>query len=79
MREYRKPIKRLIREYAVWASEAEPGQALGELEAPFTARRNGQISASELSDRIHTVHQGPARELWGMHRYAALAERKHHE
>lgn len=64
MREYPKPIKRLIREYAARAYEAELGQALGELEAQFTRWRSGEISAGELSDRIHTFHQGPARELW---------------
>jgi hypothetical protein len=64
MREYPKPIKRLIREYAARAYEAELGQALGELEQQFVDWRNGQISAFELSDHIHTFHQGPARELW---------------
>lgn len=64
MREYPKPIKRLIREYAARAYEAELGQALGELEQQFAAWRNGEISAFELSDHIHTFHQGPARELW---------------
>jgi hypothetical protein len=64
VREYPKPIKRLIREYAARAYETELGQALGELEQQFAAWRNGQISAFELSDHIHTFHQGPARELW---------------
>jgi hypothetical protein len=64
MREYPKQIKRLIREYAARAYEAELGQALGELEAEFTRWRSGELSAGELSDRIHTFHQGPARELW---------------
>ncbi len=53
MREYLKQIKRLIREYAARAYEAELGRALGELEAQFAAWRSGQISAAELSDRIH--------------------------
>jgi hypothetical protein len=64
MREYPKPIKRLIREYAARAYEAELGQVLSELEAEFTRWRSGEFSAGELSDRIHTYHQGPARELW---------------
>jgi hypothetical protein len=64
MREYPKPIKRLIREYAALAYEAELGQALGELEQQFVAWRSGQISAFELSEHIHTFHQGPARQLW---------------
>lgn len=64
MREYPKPIKRLIREYAARAYEAELGQALGELEAQFTRWRSGAISAAELSDRLHAFHRGPARELW---------------
>jgi hypothetical protein len=64
MREYPKQIKRLIREYAARAYEAELRQALGELDQQFAAWRNGQISAFDLSDHIHVFHQGPARELW---------------
>lgn len=67
MREYPKQIKRLIREYAARAYEAELGQALGELEAQFTAWRSGQLSAAELSDQIHAFNRGPAREIWGMY------------
>jgi hypothetical protein len=64
MREYPKHIKRLIRGYAARAYEAELGQALGKLETQFSCWRSGQISAFELSDHIHTFHQGLARELW---------------
>lgn len=63
MREYSKRLKRLIREYASRAYEAELGRALGELEQQFAAWRNGQISAGELSDRVHAFTRGPAREL----------------
>jgi hypothetical protein len=65
MHQYPKHIKRLIREYAAQAYEIELGQALGELEQQFALWRSGQISAGELSDRIHAFHQGPSRELWG--------------
>jgi hypothetical protein len=65
MREYSKHVKRLIREYAARAYEAELGKALGELEAQFTRWRSGQISAAELSDYIHEFNRGPARDLWG--------------
>lgn len=64
MREYPKRMKRLIREYAARAYEAELGRALGELEQQFAVWRSGHIRAGELSDRIHAFHQGPARELW---------------
>lgn len=72
MHQYPKHIKRLIREYAAQAYEIELGQALGELEQQFALWRSGQISAGELSDRIHAFHQGPSRELWG--RYNARIE-----
>ena len=65
MHQYPKHIKRLIREYAGQAYEIELGLALGELEQQFALWRAGQISAGELSDRIHVFHQGPSRELWG--------------
>ena len=64
MREYSKYIKRLIREHAARAYEAELGQALSELEQQFTLWRGGQISAGELSDCIYRFTRGPARELW---------------
>lgn len=64
MREYPKRVKRLIREYAARAHEAELGKALGELERQFAVWRAGQISAGELSDRIYAFSRGPARELW---------------
>jgi len=63
MREYSKRVKRLIREYASWAYEVELSRALGELEQQFAAWRSGQISAGELSGRIHAFTRGPAREL----------------
>ena len=64
MREYSKAVKRLIREYAARAYEAELGQALRALEQEFAHWHSGQISAGELSDRVYTFSRGPARELW---------------
>jgi hypothetical protein len=72
MHQYSKHIKRMIREYAGQAYEIELGRALGDLEQQFALWRNGQISAGELSDRIHVFHQGPSRELWG--RYNARVD-----
>src|SRR5262245_30099193 len=60
---YSKGVRRLIREYASRAYEAELSRALGELEQQFVAWRSGQISASELSDDIQAFTRGPAREL----------------
>ena len=63
MREYSKRVKRLIREYASRAYEAELSWALGALEQQVATWHSGQISAGELSDRIYTFARGPAREL----------------
>lgn len=41
MREYPKRVKRLLREYAAKAYEAELGRALGELEQQFAVWRSG--------------------------------------
>ena len=65
MREYSKRVKRLLREFAAQAYEIELGQALGELEQQFALWRGGQISASELSDRVYAFTRGPVRELCG--------------
>jgi hypothetical protein len=64
MREYSKRVKRLLREFAARAYEIELGRALGELEQQFALWRSSQISAGELSDRVHAFTRGPARELW---------------
>jgi hypothetical protein len=63
MREHSKRVKRLIREYASRAYEAELSRALGALEQQFAAWRSGQICAGELSDRVYAFTRGPAREL----------------
>ena len=52
MREYPKRVKRLIRDYAARAYEAELCHDLGDLERQFAIWRSGQISARALSDRI---------------------------
>lgn len=73
MPEYPKRVKRLIREYAARAYEAELSKALGELERQFAVWRAGPKalragltanSAGELSDHIHAFSRGPAREFW---------------
>jgi len=69
MHRYSKAEKRLIRDYAARAYDAELAQALGELEWQFGAWRSGQISADELSTRISDFTRGPLREL--RQRYSA--------
>ncbi|NJO81735.1 MAG: hypothetical protein HC828_02495 [Blastochloris sp.] len=72
MGEYPKPIKRLIREYAARAYEAELGRALGELETQFSPWRSSDISAGGPGrpkiERRSTFHQGPARDLWNRYK-----------
>lgn len=61
MREYTKRIKRLIREYAARAYEAELGQALGELEQQFSrlAQRPDQCIRAERPHPCLSPGSGP--------------------
>lgn len=64
MRDYPKHIKRLIRQYAGLAYEAELKQALTSLDAEFDAWRQGQLNSFDLSSRVYDWSHGPARELY---------------
>jgi len=48
-----------------WERELE--QALGLLRSDFEMWKKGEISAFELSDRIHRFHDGRSRELFNMY------------
>ncbi|HSB82226.1 MAG TPA: hypothetical protein VLM91_25910 [Candidatus Methylomirabilis sp.] len=64
MKDYPKPIKKLIRQYAGIAHEEELRRALVPLAAKFDEWRVGSLSSGELSDAIHEFHNGPSRELF---------------
>jgi hypothetical protein len=64
MREYPKPIKKLIREYMTEAYERELRRELKKLEVSFEQWRSGEISNGEFSYRLHLYEVGPSRELY---------------
>ncbi|MFN8482572.1 MAG: hypothetical protein U0768_05960 [Anaerolineae bacterium] len=64
MRDYPKPIKKLIRQYAEVAYERELRAELDRLAQGFAEWQAGQISSWDLSDRIHKYETGPSRELY---------------
>jgi hypothetical protein len=59
-----KRIKRLLREHAGEAHEEELRRALMPVAAAFKRWERGALGSGELSETIHRVHQGPARELF---------------
>ncbi|MEW6358638.1 MAG: hypothetical protein AB1696_20050 [Planctomycetota bacterium] len=61
---YRKAVKRKLRELAVIAYERELGAELEKLARKFDEWREKKIDAFELTDIIHKFHNGPAREMW---------------
>src|SRR2546426_7423422 len=67
MAETRKRIKRLLREYAAVAHEEELRRAL--LPVAEAVKRWGreELDSGEVSEIIHKIHPGPARDLWGRH------------
>lgn len=59
-----KRLKRLLREYASQAHEAELREALKPLAEAFKRWERNELDSFELSDLIHHFHQGPAREIY---------------
>src|SRR5262245_30472333 len=59
-----KRLKRLLREYAARAHEAELHQALVPLAEDFKRWERGELDSFELSDLIHRFHQGASREVY---------------
>ena len=46
------------------AYEAELGRELSKLKADFDRWAAKEVTAGELSDRIHEFHQGPSRDIY---------------
>jgi hypothetical protein len=63
MRDYPKPIKKLIREYHGKAYEKELHRELTKLDRSFTEWRDGKIDSWDLGNRIHEYEVGPSRQL----------------
>jgi hypothetical protein len=70
MQRYTKSQKRKFRELAGIANERELDQELEKLYRHFETWKKKEISCFELSDLIHTFHQGPSREIWKMYTYS---------
>jgi hypothetical protein len=64
MRDVPKRLKRLLREYAGRAHEAELHQALVPLADAFKRWERGELDSFELNELIHRFHQGPSREIY---------------
>ena len=68
-----KKQKRELRELQGVAWDRELGKALKSLRAEFDAWEKGEISALELSDRIHKFHNGRSREIFNTYSGSADA------
>lgn len=67
MDELTKSQKRALRELAGRAHAEALRRALLPVSEAVEAWNAGTISSFELSDRIHTFHQGPSRKLWSFY------------
>lgn len=74
MKPYPKRIKKLLREYTTEAYERELYREITIFECSFEQWRNGEISSSELSYRIHRYEIGPSRELYKKYNEDTLVE-----
>ncbi len=59
-----KTIKKTMRSLAGLAHETELRRVLEELYGDFQRWKSGEIDSFDLSDRIHTFHDGPNREIF---------------
>lgn len=62
-----KKQRRELRELQGLAWERELGGALQDLRRDFESWERGEISAFELSDRMHKFHNGRSRELYNLY------------
>lgn len=67
-----KRIKCLLRQYAAAAHEEELRRALLPVAEGFKRWERKELDSGELSEIIHSFHQGPARDLWGRYNTAHL-------
>lgn len=67
MDELTKSQKRALRELADRAYAEALRRALLPVSEAAEAWKAGAISSFEFSDRIHTFHQGPSRQLWSFY------------
>ena len=67
MREYPKPVMKLIRQYARQAHEEELRRALESLAQKFVEWQAGSVSSGELTEVIHGFQSGPSRDLFKLY------------
>lgn len=63
-RTYSKAIKKKLRQLAGAAYQRDLDSELDKLKERFDDWQAGEIDCFELSDRIHTFHDGASRDLW---------------
>jgi hypothetical protein len=67
-----KETKRDIRKLAAMAYSKELARELESLNQQFTRWKSGEITPHELSDMIHTFHDGISRELYSRYTYSSV-------
>ena len=67
---FTKSQKKKLRELAGIANERELDREMEKLYQHFENWRSGKVSCFELSDLIHTFHQGASREIWKIYTYS---------
>lgn len=69
-----KRVKRLLREFAGQAHEAELREALKPLAEAFKRWERNELDSFELSELIHGFHQGPARDVYVRYTHNYLSD-----
>ncbi len=64
MSEPSKKLRKMLREQAERAWEAEMRAALGALHGKFEQWKSGEVSSGDLDRAIHEYHNGIARDIW---------------
>ncbi len=69
-RNYPKSTKKVLRHLAGVAYQRDLDSELTKLKARFDQWQSGKIDCFDLSDLIHTFHNGTSRELWKFYTHA---------
>lgn len=65
-------MKKLIQKFASLAYEREIAKELSDLHTEFERWQAGEISAVDLSERVHRFHKGPSRDVWSRYHTGSM-------
>jgi len=65
-------MRKLIQKFAALAYEREISRELTGLYTEFERWQAGEITAADLSERVHRFHQEPSRQVWSRYHTGSI-------